>query len=426
VAVLVVAACGSNVPTSAPPSSSAPRAALGSAGPAAIGSLPPATPNPSIVPVPTSHLVAASPLPYHLDAGNAKALQAALDAFLKSDQYPGVSAAIVFPDGTMWTGVSGSAVLSPATPVTTDTLFSIGSVSKTFVAALIGRLSQDGKIGLDDHLAKYLPDFPNAANITIRELLNHTSGIKDLFDANDPAIGDMDAEIANHRDATWTADQVLAAVGASTYFEPGTGYHYSNTNYLLLGLVAEKATGQKVADLVRSMFLTPLGLDHTYLQTEEKPAGPEAHGYCPDARPTCSTSFGAGSAPVDDFAGTMLPYTAEATAVGFAGAYVSTASDLAVWASALYGGAVLDQATLASMVDISPSLPYKKSPPYGMGFEETTIAGHVAWGHRGLLDGFWTAVEYLRDFHVAIVVEVNANWAAPLDACSALAKIAVG
>ena len=391
-----------------------------------MGSLPPATPNPSIVPVPTSRLVAASPLPYHLDAAKAKALQAALDAFLKSDQYPGVSAAVLFPDGTMWSGVSGSAVLSPATPVTTDTLFSVGSVSKTFVAALIGRLAQAGKIGLGDALAKYVPDFSNAANITIRQLLNHTSGIVDMFDPKDSAIGDLDAQIASHPTATWTSDQVLAAVGSSTYFEPGTGYHYSNTNYILLGLVAEKATGQKVADLVRSMFLTPLGLAHTYLQTEEKPAGPEAHGYCPDAGSTCQTSFSAGSAPVDNFAGTMLPYTAEATAVGFAGAYVSTASDLAVWANALYGGAVLDQATLASMVDISPSLPYKQLWPYGMGFEETTVAGHVAWGHRGLLDGFWTAMEYLRDFHVTIVVEVNANWAHPLDACAALAKIAVG
>jgi D-alanyl-D-alanine carboxypeptidase len=392
-----------------------------------MGSLPPATPNPSIVPVPTSRLVASSPLPYHLDAAKAKALQAALDAFLKSDQYPGASAAIVFPDGTMWTGVSGSAVLSPATPVTTDTLFSIGSVSKTFVAALIGRLAQAGKIGLDDHLAKYIPDFPNAANITIRQLLNHTSGIMDMFDPKNSAIGDLDAQIASHPTATWTSDQVLAAVGSSTYFEPGTGYHYSNTNYILLGLVAEKATGQKVADLVRSMFLTPLGLDHTYLQTEEKPAGPEAHGYCPDASSSCGTSFSAGSAPVDDFAGTMLPYTAEATSVGFAGAYVSTASDLAVWASALYGGAVLNEATLASMADISSSMPYKPRYPYGMGFEELTVAGHVAWGHRGLLDGFWTAMEYLRDFHVAIVVEVNANWASPVvDACSTLAKIAVG
>jgi len=428
VAAVVFAACGSSVSTSGPPSSpgETPTSSAESAGPAVVVTLPPATPNPSIVPVPTSQLVATSPPPYHLDAAKAKALKSALDGIIKTGQYPGVSAAILFPDGTMWTGVSGSAVLSPATPVKTDTLFSIGSVSKTFVAALIGRLAQSGKIGLSDPLAKYVPDFPNAANITIRQLLNHTSGIMDMFNAGDAAIASMDAAIAAHPTTAWTADQVLAVVGARTYFEPGTGYKYSNTNYILLGLVAEKATGQKVADLVRSMFLEPLGLDHTYLQTEETPTGPEAHGYCPDASSSCGTSFVAGSAPLDNFAGTMLPYTAEATAIGFAGAYVSTPSDLAIWANALYGGAVLDQATLASMADISSSLPYNPRYPYGMGFEETTIAGHVAWGHRGLLDGFWSAMEYLRDFHVAIVVLVNANWADPFGDCSTLAKIAVG
>ena len=424
----VVAACGSSVPTSSlkasPGATPSPWAA--SAGPVELASLPPATPNPSIAPVPTSQLVATSPLPYHLDAAKAAALKATLNSILSSGRYPGISAAVLFPDGTMWTGVSGSAVLSPATPVKTDTLFSIGSVSKTFIAALIGRLAQSGKIGLDDPLAKYMPDFPNAANITIRQLLNHTSGIMDMFDAGDAAIASMDATIAAHPATAWTADQVLAVVGARTYFEPGTGYRYSNTDYILLGLVAEKATGQKVADLVRSMFLEPLGLSHTYLQTEETPTGPEAHGYCPDASSSCGRSFVAGSAPLDNFAGTMLPYTAEATSIGFAGAYVSTPSDLATWANALYGGAVLDQATLASMTDISSSMPYNPRYPYGMGFEETTVAGHVAWGHRGLLDGFWSAVEYLRDFHVTIVVLVNANWADPFGDCSTLAKIAVG
>jgi D-alanyl-D-alanine carboxypeptidase len=248
----------------------------------------------------------------------------------------------------------------------------------------------------------------------------------DMFNAGDSAIASMDAAIAAHPTTAWTSEEVLAGVGSRTYFEPGTGYHYSNTNYILLGLVAEKATGQKVADLVRSMFLEPLGLSHTYLQTEETPTGPQAHGYCPDASSSCGTSFVAGSAPLDNFAGAMLPYTAEATAIGFAGAYVSTPSDLAIWANALYGGAVLDQATLASMVDISPSLPYKPRWSYGMGLEETTVAGHVAWGHRGLLDGFWSAMEYLVDFHVTIVVLVNANWADPFGDCSTLAKIAVG
>jgi CubicO group peptidase (beta-lactamase class C family) len=124
----------------------------------------------------------------------------------------------------------------------------------------------------------------------------------------------------------------------------------------------------------------------------------------------------------------MIPFTAEATAFGFAGAYVSTPSDLAVWANALYGGRVLDQATLASMVDISPTLPFKThyGLGYGLGFEETTVAGQVAWGHRGHLDGFWSAMEYLPAYHVTVVVLTNAEWADPVAATSALAQIAIG
>jgi D-alanyl-D-alanine carboxypeptidase len=396
---VAVAACGGSTPTP-------------SASPSAFASITPsATPNISIVPVPTSQLVAPNAPAAQLDATKAAALQKALDGIRNGGKYPGVSAAIMFPDGSMWEGVSGAAILSPATPLSSDTLFSVGSVSKTFVAALVCRLAMAGTIGLDDPLSKYVPTFPNAAHISLRQLLNHTSGIDDVFDPN----GTLGPAILAHPAATWTPAQVLAKIGKPK-FAPGTGYYYSNTDFILLGMVAEKATGQTVAALVRSMFLVPLGLDHTYLQTEEQAQGPEAHGYMTPA-----------SHPRDNSAGTMLPFTAEATAAGFAGAYVSTASDLATWANALYGGEILDQATLASMVDVSPTLAFKVKPryPYGFGFEETTVAGQVAWGHRGHLDGFWSAMEYLPASDVTIVVLTNAEWANPLAATSTLAKIAL-
>lgn len=400
-----LAACGSSAPTPSLAATPTPAITI------AVTASPTATPYASIVPIPTSQLAVATGPSARLDAARAAALQTALDGIRSGGKYPGVSAAIMFPDGSIWTGAAGLAVASTATPVTTDTLFSVGSISKTFVAALAGRLAMAGTIGLDDPLSKYVPTFPNAANISLRELLNHTSGIKDIFDV--PAIV---SAILGHRAASLTSDQVLSMVGQLTYFAPGAGYHYSNTNFILLGLAIEKATGQTVAALVRSMFLAPLGLGHTFLQTEEGANGPEAHGY-----------LGPASRPSDNSAGSMLPFTSEATAAGFAGAYVSTASDLAVWANALYGGRILDQATLASMVDISPSLAYATRPryPYGLGFEETAVAGQVAWGHRGHLDGFWSAMEYLPAYHVSIVVLINAEWADPIAASSALGKIAL-
>lgn len=320
----------------------------------------------------------------------------------------------MFPDGSIWSGVSGQAMYSPSTPLTTDTLLSVGSITKTFVAALISRLVQSGTIGLDDPLSKYVPSFTNASKITIRQLLDHTSGIRDLF-----KVKAMNSAILANKGATWTADQVLSQIGSQLY-APGSHYYYSNTEYVLLGKVIEKATGKSVSSQIRTDFLTPLGMTHTFMQTEEQVTGPEAHGYMRKG------------STVTNAAGKMIPFTSEVTAVGPAGAYVSTASDLAVWANALYGGYVLDEAGLASMVDISPTARFVGHTAifgagYGLGFEESTVDGQSAWGHRGHLDGFWSAMEYLPAYHLTVVILINAEWANhPETAASALAKAAIG
>lgn len=426
----LVAACGSPGPTAPASSAAPPTTTAGPTASAAASASPSASPSAepleSINPVPVSQLVAPTAPATQLDAATAKALQTALNGVRTGGAYPGISAAIVYPDGSVWTGQSGTAVLSTRTPVAADTLFSIGSISKTFVAALAGRLASRGTISLDDPLSKYVPTFYDADKITLRELLNHTSGVKDLFEIK--AI--TDAILARPAQA-WTSTQLLAMVGKSRYaFAPGKGYWYSNTEYVLLGVAMEEATGKTVADLVRTEFLAPLGLDHTYLQTEEEVQGAEAHGYCTGTGPGCGGLRSAASKPRDNSAGTMLPFTAEASAVGPAGAFVSSASDIARWTEALYSGRVLDEATLASMVDISQTqgfkAPFTPHWIYGLGTEETTINGHVAWGHRGHLDGFWSATWFLPDYDVSITVLTNAEWANnPTALVASLAKVAV-
>jgi D-alanyl-D-alanine carboxypeptidase len=407
--VMVAAACGSSDstpthsvgPTTPPPPTISATATPG----ASLSAVP------SIYPVPTSDYAAPTNQPIALNDALAASLQKTVATLQTSKRFPGLSVAIAFPDGRVWAGQSGNAVVSPKTPVAADTLFSFGSISKTFVAALIGRLAQRGTIGLDDPLSKYVPTFYRAADITLRQLLNHTSGVMDVFE-----VKGMSAAILADPAHVWTPDEILARVGKSRYaFAPGKGYWYSNTDYVLLGQVIEKATGQTVASLVRSEFLDPLGLTHTFLQTQETAEGPLAHGYMTPA-----------SRPRDNTAGPMLPFTAEASAVGPAGAYVSTPSDLATWGSALYGGEILDQATLASMVDVSQTsgfkAPFKPKWIYGLGFEETTIAGQVAWGHRGHLDGFWSSMWYLPAYGVTVVVVANAEWCDPVAVTAALAK----
>jgi D-alanyl-D-alanine carboxypeptidase len=359
----------------------------------------------AIYPVPTSQLAPAPAAPVtHLDKQAAANLLATLNALRVKGHFPGMSAAVIFPDGAMWTGQSGLGVLGGA-KVTATTLFNIGSISKTFTGALALRLISRGTLSLDDHVSKWYPAYTNASRITIRMLMNHTSGIRDLFE-----IKSIDAA----PNVKWTPEGVMAAIGRP-YFAPGTNYHYSSTNFVLLGMIIEKATGKKLAAMIRTEFLTPLGLSHTYFQTEEKAKGTFAHGYMAPY-----------TAPVDVSVGqSMIPFLSEATAAGASGAFVSTPTDIAKWVSALYDGSLFDDATMASLTDVSLTAPYKPHLLYGLAFEQLPIAGRIAWGHRGHMNGFWSTMAYLPDYHLTVVVMMNADWPNPLPQITALVNVLV-
>ncbi len=386
--MLFAGACGSSpAPTPSPSLAPAPT----------LSPSPTPQPIPSIVPVPTWQLPAPVVAPIALDEVTAAALQATIERVRGRGAIPGLSVAVVFPDGTVWTGQSGTAVLSSGQEVTADTLFSIGSITKTFTGATALRLEQSGAIGFDDPVSKYLPDYPNGSKITIRMLLNHTSGLRDIFEA--AVFKPIDAD----HSARWTPEETLALVG-KPYFAPGRGYHYSSTNYIVLGRALEVAAGRPLAELVHAELLDPLGLDGTFLQWQEDVSGPKAHGYA-----------GPASAP-RDLSGSyeLIPYTSEASAVGAGGGMVATASDVARWAAALYGGGILDPASMTSMTDVSASKPYKPSFNYGMSFQQLPIAGRIAWGHRGHLDGFWSAVACFPESGITIAMLTNADWINPL------------
>src|SRR4051812_18669923 len=165
------------------------------------------------------------------------ALQASLDRFRKKAGIPGVSATVMFPDGTSWTGVSGIAVVASKSPVAPDTAFAVGSISKTFLATLILELASEGKVDLAAPVGTYLPTIRIDPKITVRQLLDHTSGLFDFFFA--PGI---DRALQGNPTAEWTPTKTLTFV-RKPYFRPGKGWHYSNTNYLLLGMIAEKVSG---------------------------------------------------------------------------------------------------------------------------------------------------------------------------------------
>jgi D-alanyl-D-alanine carboxypeptidase len=351
-------------------------------------------------------VASSTPYPSATPANTAEALgpqlQATLDRLRIKTAMPGASATILFADGSSWTGVSGLADIKAGTAVRPNTAFATGSISKTFLAALILELVAERRIGLDDAAWLYLPGVALDHSITIRELLDHTSGLYDFF--FHPKI---DAALRANRAATWTIAQTLQFVG-KPYFKPGLGWHYSNTNYLLLGLIAEHVGRASLADQFRTRFFGPLGLSTTFYQVDERPRGPLAHGY----RFTGSNR----TLPAVDLAdGTgVAPFRSVVTAAGGAGSIAASSIDIARWAKALYGGAVLSPDSLATMIgDVTNTALYKPRIPYGLGVQSVTVGGWPSLGHSGRLLGFQGVMRYLPVQGFAVAVLTNQSRADP-------------
>lgn len=344
------------------------------------------------------------------------ALKAALDARLVDiharSGIPGVAAAIAFPDGTMWVGAAGDADLAHDTPVTPDTSFAVASVSKTFTAALVLALVGDGRIGLDDPVDRYLPALELDPRITIRQLLDHTSGLRDFFLA--PGI---DAALQGDPSRRWAADDALAFVG-KPYFKPGRSWHYSNTDYLILGLLAERVGRAPLGEQLRDRFLTPLGLDHTWYQPTESPRGPLAHAYrMPRARPDPT------AIDLSDGSG-IAPFTSVVTAAGGAGGMASSAPDLVRWARALYTGDALPPDLRAAMLaDAQATATLGPGVPYGLGVQLGDLFGHRTIGHAGRLLGARSVMRWLPDDGVTVAVLTNQSRSDPSAIAQSLLKL---
>jgi len=403
VVTLKIAALTLLVVIAVPGCSSTPAGAPVSGAPTAMPSTGIASASPSGLP---SAIPAAAS---SFDPAFAASLQTALDRMVKVLHYPALSAAVILPDGTSWSGAAGKADVAAGTPATPDTSFAAASITKTFIAALVLELVQDGVLSLDDPIGKWLPQLKGDARfaadrVTIRQLLDHTSGIADL--------GAAWAAVWKDPTRPWTPDELIALIGDPT-FAPGTGWAYSNTNYILAGMIIERASGSTVASLLRRRILDPLGLGQTVLQPQEQPAGPTAHGYSESA------PGGTLGKPVDMWDGSgFTPDAGNARAVWTAGGIASTAPDLARWAAALYGGHVLDPASLAAMLDFGRNAGLPGGGTYGLGAVSGARGlGNVkapadevpAVGHGGGLPGFRSEMWYLTNQRVTIVVLTNTD-----------------
>ena len=408
-APLMAAPADTGIVKGPPPAvaSDAPAAAGPLISPSALSSSSPhaASPGPSAAASPSGGPTQTVPF-RQVTASATAALRAALDARLAALRaktgIPGISVSISFADGSVWQGTAGLADVKAKRPVTADTAFPIASISKTFTAALVLGLVEDGRLGLDARVKPFLPDLAIDPAITVRQLLDHTSGLRDFY--FHPRI---DKALLTTPARVWDATRSLSYVG-KPFAKPGVSWHYSNTNYLVLGLLAEAVGRAPVADQLRKRFFTPLGLDHTYYQWVEAPRGPLVHSYrFTGASPKLPA--------IDLSDGTrVVPFTSVVTAAGAAGSIATTSGDLARWARALYGGAVLDPATRGEMVDdVVLTAPYKPAVAYGLGVQVVQVDGHLTLGHSGRFLGARAVVRWLPDEQVAIAVLTNQSRSDP-------------
>jgi len=303
-------------------------------------------------------------------------LQHTIDSFQSAYNLKGISASVFVPNEGIWKGVTG--VSHPGVPITPETGFAIASNSKLFTGVLLLKLAENGHLSLDDSLHEHLPPFNNVdPNITVRQLLNHTSGLSDV---NIPGYGDsmladpyrvfQPAEIIG-----WVPPPLTA---------PGGGWSYCNTNYLLAGLVAESVTGQSFSQLLRDNLLNPLNMDSTYLAVYENSTVVPAHPWQGGM----------------DFSST--PRISINSAAWSAGAMYSTSSEMVHWYRALMGGQVINQNSLQEMTT------FVGSGSYGVGIAEATIAGRTIWQHGGTIwGGYNSSMMYDPTSGAVICVLIN-------------------
>jgi D-alanyl-D-alanine carboxypeptidase len=291
-------------------------------------------------------------------AATARDLAAALERVRSQFHVYGAEMAVSWDGDRTWSDASG-VMRDGKQPLTADQPLVIGSITKTFTASLILQLIHEGRLALDAPVVDYLPDEPGLEGVTVRELLSHTSGLADLYVP-------LSESLLTKPDEVWTPDQVLRRIGQK-WFEPGTAWGYSNTNYVVLGLLAERVTGEPVAKLLDERFFRPLGLDQTRLISTD--------------------------------GGTLLD-PAWATAFWTAGAVCSSASDLVRWGDALYGGHVLDSTSLRQMLTFNDD-------DYGLGARRLELGDHVGVGHTGLLATNTAILVHLPAERVTVALIVN-------------------
>lgn len=331
-------------------------------------------------------------------------VQARLDELRANAAFPGVSVGFALPDGRTAGMSSGFVDAAKTVPLKPDGRMLAGSIGKTYVAAVVLQLVEEGKLGLDDRLAKWLgkeawyPRLPNGPDLTLRHLLTHTAGLPEYFEAK----GITEAVQADP-DRVWKPEELIAYIlDAKPIFAPGKGFSYADTDYILVGMATEKAAGKPLFAEIERRLLKPLKLDRT-IPSDKRVIPGLVTGHAATRNP-----FGYLGATIVDGKFVMNPQVEYA-----GGGLASTPEDLARWAKAVYEGKVFrKKETLTAMltgVDAGSGRGGGRGSKYGLGVQIHETEWGPSYGHAGWFPGYLSEVAYFPEHKVAVAVQFNTD-----------------
>jgi CubicO group peptidase (beta-lactamase class C family) len=314
---------------------------------------------------------------------------------LEETGVPSASVAVVKGGKLVYAHAYGKARLEPANAATPEMRYSIGSISKQFTAAAILLLQEDGKLSLDDAVGKYVPGLTRGNEVTIRQILSHTSGYQDYWPEDYVMTPMLKAE---------SAEQILDTWGKKPLdFEPGTQWQYSNTNFVIAGRIVEQVTGQPLMELLTRRIFRPLGMKSVWNSDEAKLTQTDATAYYRHA-------LGPLRVAPKEGRGWMFA----------AGELAMTAHDLALWDESLIARSILKPESYKEMFT-EVKLKDGKGTHYGLGVDVRDRDGHRTVGHGGEVSGFVSDNEVLVDDGVAVAVLTNQD---AIGAAATIARLA--
>jgi D-alanyl-D-alanine carboxypeptidase len=325
-------------------------------------------------------------------------LQKILDSLRSAGNFPGLSFAMVNQDNTSTAYTSGFNDKEKNILLKTSDRLLQGSVGKTYVSAIALRLIKEGKINLDEKVSVYLggsewySKIPNATSITVRMLMNHTSGVM-RYEFKEKFTGDL----TNNPSKSWKPEELLSYIlGEQGSFKAGEGWEYSDTNYILLGMIIEKVTGVKYYQLLQKTILQPLRLNNTLPSDKQNLEG-LAQGYA-----GAENEFGGKDKVIGEDGLFIINPQFEWTGGGI----YSTTEDLAKWGKLLYEGKIIDTSLL-----LSSSVPAKlgRDTKYALGVIIRPTSLGIAYGHSGFFPGYMTELLYFPGHKISAAIQCNSS-----------------